>query len=180
MLFKRFKNSFLLFALILAIDMATKCLTHFLLPVMGDRFLWYPYGGIGVFQNFLGIEFSISHMTNRGAVWGAFSAYQSYLVLVRCMLLIGLIAYFYYNRESRLQTPLTLIISGAFGNILDYFLYGHVVDMLHFVFFGYDYPVFNIADSAICIGIIWMAIDAFWCDRVRQVKKQKGPGFKSR
>ena len=45
---------------------------------------------------------------------------------------------------------------GALCNILDYFFYGHVIDMLHFVFWGYDYPVFNVADSFICIGVFWL------------------------
>lgn len=69
-------------------------------------------------------------------------------------LIAGLCVYlFCFNRDSSWQIPLILIIAGAVGNVADFFLYGHVVDMLHFVFWGYDFPIFNVADSAISIGI---------------------------
>jgi signal peptidase II len=115
---------------------------------------WYPYGGIGIFKNLWGIEFSINHMTNKGAAWGLFGHYQLPLLIFRMGLIGGLGVYlFCFNRRFSWQIPLMLILAGAIGNVLDYFLYGHVVDMLHFVLWGYDFPVFNLADSAITIGI---------------------------
>lgn len=113
----------------------------------------YPYGGIAIFKDFQGIEFSIVHATNKGAAWGTFSEYASVLLIFR-ILLIGFLIYYYFKHHSLfIRLPLALIIAGALGNVIDIFLYGHVVDMFHFIFFGYDYPVFNIADSAICIGV---------------------------
>lgn len=113
----------------------------------------YPYGGIGIFPDFHGIEFSIVHATNKGAAWGAFSEFSSWLLVLR-ILLIGFLLFYYFKHQSlSIRFPLALIIAGALGNVIDIFLYGHVVDMIHFIFFGYDYPVFNIADSAICIGV---------------------------
>ena len=50
---------------------------------------------------------------------------------------------------------MTLILAGAISNVIDTFVYGHVVDMIHFTFWGYDYAVFNLADSAVCLGVFW-------------------------
>ena len=139
------------------LDVTTKYFTHHYLPVMSRQTLWYPYGGIGVFKDFLGIEFSITHQINHGAAWGVLSNYQLPLLYFRIVLVAALLFYaLFINKHKGWSIPLALIISGAAGNILDYFLYGHVVDMLHFVLWGYDFPVFNVADSAIFLGIVFL------------------------
>jgi signal peptidase II len=85
------------------------------------------------------------------------SDFQPYLLALRIVLVLALLAYvMFFNADNRRRLPLVLIIAGAFGNILDYFIYGHVIDMFHFILWGYDYPIFNIADSSIFIGIIWL------------------------
>jgi signal peptidase II len=140
--------------IVLLFDQLAKGIVSANLPVIDSSLYWYPYGGLGVFQNFAGIEFSINHMTNTGAAWGVFGNYQFPLMVLRIALILGLTFYlFYLNRHSSWQLPLILIIAGASGNVLDFFIYGHVVDMFHFVFWGYDFPVFNLADSAISLGI---------------------------
>lgn len=139
---------------ILLIDQVTKGLVYAYLPVLDSSLHWYPYGGIGVFKDFIGLEFSINHMTNTGAAWGVLGNYQLPLIILRIGLIIGLCYYLACcNRETSWQIPLVLVIAGALGNVLDFFVYGHVVDMFHFVLWGYDFPVFNVADSAISIGI---------------------------
>lgn len=144
---------------IIGSDQMLKLWTHLTLPVMRSYWLWYPYGGIGVFKNFLGIEFSLSHQINYGAAWGVLADYQQPLLYLRLALILTLIIYCcFFNKESSLQLPLALITAGAIGNVIDHFTYGHVIDMFHFVLWGYDFPVFNIADSAIFIGISWLLI----------------------
>lgn len=153
-LFPLIIGSFLLFA-----DGITKYFTHDFIPLMSHEAQWYPYNGIGLFENFFGIEGSIVHATNRGAAWGIFSEFQNYLLLFRLGFIGGLFAYLlFFNHNRSLVIPLTMILVGATGNIVDYFLYGHVVDMFHFVFWGYDYPVFNLADSIIFLGICGMIL----------------------
>jgi signal peptidase II len=51
------------------------------------------------------------------------------------------------------RNSLSLVLTGALGNILDYFLYGHVVDLFRFSFRGYSFPVFNCADVWIFLGV---------------------------
>lgn len=160
---RRTKISLLLLGLlVLILDQATKRLVYTYLPIIDSAYYWYPYGGIGVFKNFAGIEFSINHMTNIGAAWGVLGNYQLALIILRIGLIAGLLIYlFYFNLHSSWQIPLILIIAGALGNVIDFFVYGHVVDMLHFVLWGYDFPVFNLADSAISIGIASLFILSF-------------------
>ncbi|MBA2728316.1 MAG: signal peptidase II [Parachlamydiaceae bacterium] len=154
--------------LILSIDFLTKFWTNANLPLMGYAYPVYPYGGIPVFSNFLGIEFSISHLINHGAAWGMLSGYQDLLLIARICLIGGMLLYlFYFNQVKEFRFPLALVILGAIGNIIDYFVYGHVVDMLHFVLWGYDFPVFNVADSAVTIGIFWLLIASSLQERQR-------------
>jgi signal peptidase II len=144
---------------ILFLDSISKALTHsFVLPTeWGPSF--YPYGGIPVFQNWKGVDFCINHVTNRGAAWGAFASWQTALLLLRVGVIgIVTLSYLFSKKAKQHQYPLILIIVGGIGNVIDYFVYGHVVDMFHFVFWGYSYPVFNIADAAITCGVIWIAL----------------------
>lgn len=138
---------------ILLIDQASKYYTQLYLPLMVDSSPWYPYGGIGVFENFWGIQFSLSYATNKGAAWGAFAEFSGWLFTLR-LGLIGVLVYALAKAERRLQYPLAMILAGAVGNVLDILFYGHVIDMFHFILWGYDYPVFNVADSAIFCGIL--------------------------
>jgi len=103
--------------------------------------------------NFLGVRCSLTHAINTGAAWGAFGGFPDLLIVVRLVLISALILYMIFRPVAPLfRFPLLLIVAGAIGNVFDYFLYGHVIDMIHFVFWGYDYPVFNVADSMIFVG----------------------------
>lgn len=151
--------------LVLIADIVSKYWVHANLPLMGSRYPVYPYGGIPVFENLMGIEFSITHLTNRGAAWGAFGGYQDWLLGLRILLIIGMVVYLCrLKKQPQMQFFLSLVVAGALGNVIDYFVYGHVVDMFHFVLWGYDFPVFNVADSAVCVGIFGLILTSLWQD----------------
>lgn len=121
----------------------------------------YPFGGIGVFSDWHGIDFSIVHVVNKGAAWGIFSSLQDYLLYMRVLIIGALLSYLVFVQSSSFRKfCLTLIFAGACGNVLDYFLYGHVIDMFYFIFFGYSYPVFNIADVSIFCGVTLLLMQA--------------------
>lgn len=144
---------------IVLIDMVTKFFIQESFPRMSHDSFIYPYGGIGIFKDFLGIEFSLVHQINRGAAWGIFADFTRELLLLRIVLIVGMLGYLlFFNKNLSAVLPMTLIASGALGNVLDYFFYGHVIDMFHFVLWGYDFPVFNIADSAISIGVCLLCL----------------------
>lgn len=142
----------LLSFLVLFCDIFSKAWIHFKLPLMTQ---FFPHGGIPVFQNVLGINFSIVHQTNKGAAWGLFAYFQDYLLFFRIAMIGLILAYLiFFNKNPLRRFPLLLILMGAIGNVIDYFVYGHVIDMFYFNFWGYSYPVFNIADSAIFCGVM--------------------------
>ena len=60
----------------------------------------------------------------------------------------------------KLAVALSLVISGAAGNLIDRLTLGYVVDFLDFHWrFGYHFPAFNVADSAICVGVGLIMLD---------------------
>jgi signal peptidase II len=56
---------------------------------------------------------------------------------------------------------LALILGGAIGNLIDRLAYGHVIDFLDVYFYGWHWPAFNVADSAITIGAGLFILDEF-------------------
>ncbi|MFN0065814.1 MAG: signal peptidase II [Chlamydiales bacterium] len=132
---------------LLFIDFFTKAYIYNLVPLSRP-----------VFQNFLGgIDFYFSLTFNKGAAWGLFSNFRYLLVAVRIAVIVGLFVYLFFRCDNRkMDAPLVLVLAGAIGNIVDFFLYGYVVDFLHFRFFGHSFAVFNIADALISIGVAWL------------------------
>ncbi len=139
---------------LLAVDAMTKYFTATYVDLLTWFMPSYPYGGIGIFENLFGINFSINFVQNRGSAWGLFADHHNWLLALRVLMVMGLAYYGIFKLKSdRFALPYTMILAGAIGNIIDCFVYGYVVDMFHFVFFGWHYPVFNVADSSICIGV---------------------------
>lgn len=143
----------LFFIFMLGIDILTKYLVFRFLPQNFHLGSWSPKE-IPVFRGlFGGIDFSITHVVNYGGAWGMFSSMSKTLLVIRIVVVLLLGVYlFFLTKQDQKKWPLFFVFIGAIGNILDSFFYGHVIDMLHFTFWGYSYPVFNIADSLICIG----------------------------
>ena len=113
-----------------------------------------------------GIQLSWTLTYNKGAAWGMFDGVPVGLLFFRCFF-IGLLLFIYWaSRSSPIsRTIIAVIFAGAFGNILDSFLYGHVVDMIHVNLWGWDYPVFNLADVEICIGVAWLVLMGFFPEK---------------
>ncbi len=110
--------------------------------------------------------FQLVHVRNTGAAFGIGANASSRLVPL--LLNAGAIAVFFvvvvYALRSAvtdrlLQTGLHLILGGAIGNLLDRFRFGYVVDFLDVYVGTKHWPAFNVADSAICIGIALLFLD---------------------
>ena len=158
----RFLRLALLGLLVFAFDYVSKALAAFFIQPIQYCPSSFPFGGIAIFHNFLGIDFCINHVSNHGAAWGIFSSMQEWLLVFRIAVIAGLFIYMVRSHAAKAYLfPLTLIVAGAVGNVVDYFIYGHVVDMFHFIFWGYDYPVFNVADTAIFLGMVWILIASY-------------------
>lgn len=108
--------------------------------------------------------FSLTHIHNPGGAFGFLAgqspALRTAVFLFASSVAICLILYFYASTPGShpfLATGFALILGGAIGNLVDRFRYGHVVDFLDFYVGNLHYPAFNVADSAVTVGIIIFA-----------------------
>ena len=69
-----------------------------------------------------------------------------------------------YEFNNNAKLGMSLILAGGFGNLIDRIFRGYVIDFLDFIIFGYDFPVFNIADMLIVISVGIMII-TYWRSR---------------
>lgn len=134
---------------VLALDQATKAWIAWRLPLntYGEE-----AGAIVVVRNF----FYLVHLGNTGAAWSVFTGRS---VALAALAAASLVAIFLCRRslglhEPRIQVCFGLICGGISGNLVDRLLRHHVLDFLDFHFGSYIYPSFNVADSAICFGVI--------------------------
>lgn len=152
---------FVIAIVVLLLDILTKAYTYHMVSPIAKNLWSYPWGGIGLFDG-KWIQFAWVHATNKGAAWGSLDSYQIPLLFIRITLVTALIIYlFAFNRRWTYVIPIFLLVAGATGNVIDYFFYGEVIDMFKGVFWGYHYPVFNVADSAITVGVVWLFIASF-------------------
>ena len=89
------------------------------------------------------------------------------MIKIKRILLIVFIVYYILkqNPESKLERiGYSMILGGAVGNLFDRIIYGYVIDFLDFNIFGYDYPIFNLADSFIFVGIVLLIIYTWRCN----------------
>ena len=146
---------------ILALDMLSKGLVHFYFNPLEHAPHFFPFGGISVFQAG-GIDFCIHHVTNRGVAWGLGDSLHSWILAIRIAIIGALGLYLGLSSKAVSQRyGILLVIAGGIGNVIDYFMYGHVIDMLHFIFWGYSYPVFNVADASIFCGIVLLFLQSW-------------------
>lgn len=141
-------------ALAFALDQISKIWIRHALPVADTRELW-P----GIIH--------LEHVQNYGAAWGVLSG-QKWLLIAFTLLVVGLILHSAREVVAR-GTVATLgfglILGGAVGNLFDRIVFGHVTD-----FFDLDtslaalqtFPVFNVADSALSVGVVLMLASLFF------------------
>ncbi len=116
------------------------------------------YQTIVVIPNF----FDIYYLTNKG---GAFSIFEnaSYFFIIFAICIFIILQQYIKKasiKSSMEITGLGLLMGGLVGNLVDRLLYGHVIDYLSFHIFKYSFPVFNIADIAIVVGVFLFFIDS--------------------
>ncbi|MFH1154643.1 MAG: signal peptidase II [Pseudomonadota bacterium] len=104
--------------------------------------------------------FDITHVLNPGGAFGLFARHspgiRTFFFLIVSSLVACLILWFYRQTSERhllLSCGLAGIFGGAVGNLIDRFRFGQVVDFLDFYIGNHHWPSFNIADSAISIGM---------------------------
>ncbi|HCT0505946.1 TPA: signal peptidase II, partial [Staphylococcus pseudintermedius] len=92
----------------------------------------------------------ITSHRNNGAAWGILSGKMTFFYIITIIVLIALIVFYIKEAKNNMlmQIAISLLFSGALGNFIDRVSSGEVVDFIDTVIFGYDFPIFNIADAS--------------------------------
>jgi len=99
--------------------------------------------------------FDLTYVRNTGAVWGSLQHQNEWLAVVSIMVLVLMALFYRYLAGGRMifSAALGCIMGGITGNLIDRIKLGWVTDFLDFYWNTSHWPSFNIADSAICIGV---------------------------
>ncbi len=115
--------------------------------------------------------FYLVHTTNTGVAWGMLEGQRALLIGITlfAFVLFGYIAKdIDYKSKKFLSFGIALMIGGAIGNFIDRVITGAVVDFLDFYIFSYNFPVFNVADIALTIGMACFALDVLILESKRE------------
>ena len=133
--------------------------------------LWTKYLVVQTFELYESINvlpiFNLTYVRNHGAAFSFLAdhdGWQKYFFIVLAIGISLMLAYFMKKNHAsqRLQnSAYALIIGGALANAVDRAYNGYVIDFFDFYWRDWRYPVFNVADIAICVGAGLLAIDAF-------------------
>jgi signal peptidase II len=147
--------------LIFALDRITKCLVLNFLVLEEPIYILSMLNLFFTFNS--GAAFSFLHKTGGWQVWlFRIIAIVVSIFLIAWQLKISV-------KYLWLKTANALILGGTLGNLYDRVVYHRVIDFIDIHFKGWHYPIFNIADSAICIGAAMLIVDI-----LRQEKREMG------
>lgn len=117
--------------------------------------------------------FYITSIRNTGAAWSILEGKRVFFYIIT--VIVAIIVIYYLQKAGRhhplLGTALGLVLGGSLGNFIDRVFRGRVVDFLHVYIGNYSYPIFNIADSSLVIGVILILIYIYL-----EGKKEKNNG----
>ncbi|GEK32635.1 signal peptidase II [Kurthia sibirica] len=147
---------YLIAIFVIILDQLTKWRIVEKLDVGEEVTVWEPY-------------LSIYSHRNGGAAWGLLQGQFWLFAIITVAVVIGII--FYFHKEAKgqpvFQVSLMLLLGGAIGNFIDRIFRGEVVDFVSVLIpvINYDFPIFNIADAALTIGVIMLIIYVLFEDQ---------------
>ena len=109
---------------------------------------------LGDSTSFLPGFIRLTNVHNDGAAWSTFAGNQIFLIIIS-FIFISLLTFLYFRELKNgalFHISFALIFVGALGNLIDRLCFGYVRDMLHFEFL-LSFPVFNVADMCVCVGV---------------------------
>ncbi len=123
---------------------------------------------VPVFRHFL----NLTNSQNPGIAFGLFglnpTPMQNWILVslsILAIIVVGVLAWRYPANKVGYQVSFALIIGGAAGNLWDRIIYGQVTDFIDVFVRDHHWPVFNVADSAISVGVIGLAIGLIFFDK---------------
>ena len=105
--------------------------------------------------------FSLTYARNSGAGWSMLSD-KTWLLIVITIIAFGVFIYlmkdFDMKKHRFFSLGISLMLGGTIGNFIERVFKGYVTDFLDFIIFGYDYPIFNVADICLVVGTISLLV----------------------
>ena len=156
---RHFGEKIILPAVALLILVADQISKYLVLSNLNPGHSWNPVASLTPWV-------SVTHVTNTGAAFGLFPDQGSLFVIIAVIVVAAIIFYYRHLPAGQwwIKVSLGLQLGGALGNLLDRLRLGYVIDFIDFKI----WPVFNLADSAIVIGV---AILAYYLLRDRGEKE---------
>jgi signal peptidase II len=144
----------------IVLDQATKLYIARTLPL---------HSMITVIENF----FTITYLRNKGAAFGMLATSPWRLPFFIIVSLVAVVVIFVVIKKLRddqklAASALSLIFAGALGNLIDRIRFGEVTDFIFVHWYDHYWPAFNVADSAICVGVFLLTLDM-----VREERRMK-------
>lgn len=116
---------------------------------------------VGQSYEFIDGFFYFTYVRNEGMAWSLLSGARWLFIIVGVVAVCLLSYFFVMSKKHEILTRygLVLTVAGALGNLYDRILFGYVRDFINFYIFNYDFPIFNIADICVCVGIGLIMLD---------------------
>lgn len=164
------KKTYLLFSIpalaIIVLDQISKSIVLRAIPL---------HRSISVIGGFL----NLVHTRNRGMAFGLMNRPGNhlgfYLLVTATFVAVGVLIFWFLrlkHKDRPLILPLSFVLGGALGNLIDRLRLGEVIDFIDFFVGSYHWPAFNVADSAITVGTIWLAIQMLFFPSAKPTNAQ--------
>lgn len=157
---------------ILGSDMVKKLYLYMFLFVLVDQvsknlvdFYITLNNSISIIPNF----FSLTYVRNIGAAFSLLKGSRYFLIIASIIALNIIFLYFIKGKKLSNYNLIvySMLLGGILGNLIDRILYGYVIDFLDFTIFGFDFAIFNLADTFIVISIILIVIGEIYANKSR-------------
>ena len=130
----------------------------------GDQFTKHLVSSsmqLGQSQEIINNFFYFTYAHNTGVAWGMLAGHLWLFIIVALVSAVLMIVFFMKTRRNEVLTRFGLVLTfaGMAGNLIDRVMYGYVRDFIDVVIFNYNFPIFNVADMAVVIGVILIIIE---------------------
>lgn len=120
--------------------------------------------------------FSLTYVRNDGAAWSLLAGNQIFLIVISILAIFALYYFFIKGKELNILEAISygLLYGGIFGNLIDRIFRGYVIDFFDFTLSNYHFPVFNIADICIVIGVLFVILSLWKGEKHGKTRSNNG------
>ena len=138
--------------------------------------MWLEEGQSWDIAPWLAPFFRITYVTNTGAAFGLFPEWGDFFLVVAAIVIVVIIFYYWHLQDGQwlVRIALGLQLGGAIGNnLVDRLRQGFVVDFIDLNFWPLrDWPIFNLADTSVVVGVAVLALVMLWEERRKQDRQR--------